>query len=108
MGWPQPPSHQLFLWLFLWGGPSLPVTNYIPLGWPQPPNYQLFLWLLLWGGPSLPVNMAPASVSAIFMGWPQPPIYQLFLGLFLWRVLNLLIISYFSGYFYSVAVVSAS
>ena len=36
MGWPQPPSYQLFLCLFQWGGPSLPV--------------------FLWGGPSLPVT----------------------------------------------------
>ena len=80
MGWPQPPSYQLFLWLFLWGGPSLPITSYsygysygvapasqlpaipvvipmaIPMGWPQPPSYQLFLWLFLWGGPSLQVT----------------------------------------------------
>ena len=28
MGLPQPPSYQLFLWLFLWGCPSLPVTSY--------------------------------------------------------------------------------
>ena len=26
--WPQPPSYQIFLWLFLWGSPSLPVTRY--------------------------------------------------------------------------------
>ena len=87
MGLPQPPSYQLFLWLFLWGCPSLPVTSYSygysygysyevapasqlpailmasPMGLPQPRSYQLFLWLFLWDCPSLPVTSYSYSYS---------------------------------------------
>ena len=88
------PAYQLPI-IFVWGGPNLLITSYSD-------GYYYGVALasqLRWPQPQFP---------AIFMGWPQPPIYQLFLGFFLWRVPNLLVISYFSGYFYGVAIVSAS
>ena len=33
------------------GLPAIPMA--IPMGWPQALSYQVFLWLFLWGGPSL-------------------------------------------------------
>ena len=70
MGWPQRPSHQLCLWLFLWGGPSLPFTGYVygysdgvaselspsllgaHLRWISPGCLLLFPW----GGPNIPAT----------------------------------------------------
>ena len=78
------------------GLPGIPIA--IPTGCPQPPSYQLFLRLFLWGGPSIratrdsygyyygvaPASKLPGIPMAIPMAWLQPPSYQLFLWPFLW------------------------
>ena len=58
--------------------PASQLSAAIPMGWPQPSSYQLFLLLFLWGSPTLPVTsysygysygLAPASqLAAIPMG----------------------------------------
>ena len=125
MGWPQPPSYQVSLQLFLWGGPSLGVTKYsygYPYGFAYgvAPAYELptiFLWLFLWGGPSLtatscsfgysyweaPASKLPGITAAIPMEWPQPPIYKVFPWFFLWGGPSLRVTRHSDGYSYAVA-----
>jgi hypothetical protein len=80
MGWPQPQSYQLCLWLCLWGGPNLKLTSYA----------YGYAMICLWGGPNLkltsyaygyaygvaPASKLPAMPMAMPMRWPQPQSYQ--------------------------------